>query len=138
MLPLTSNFTIASPSTTGSLQFISKNAAGGTTFFRNRAGFTSGDTATLEYNVGHVGDDTMTFVTPTVKWLKDGVPVSATPTNTPGSADGSVRTTLSFPFMTSDAGVYQCIFTDTTRSEVFAADPIRLDTGEDSPVYTHH
>ena len=44
---------------------------------------------------------------------------------------GALRTTLSFRFEASDAGVYQCIFTDRDRSfEVFVTDPIRLDTGE--------
>ena len=73
----------------------------------------------------------MTFAPPTVTWLRDGVPVSDTPTNA-ARGDGGLGTTLS---MLSDAGVYQCVFTDTARSEVFVVDPIRLDTGKDSPVH---
>lgn len=67
----------------------------------------------------------MTFVTPTVMWLKAGVPVSATPTNTPGS-NGRLSTTLSFVFdeESDDVGVYQCVFIDTARSEVLVVDPI--------------
>ena len=126
---------LASASTTGSLRFISSSATGGNVFFRNRAGYRSGvDTATIQYDVGHVGDDTMTFTPPTVTWLRDGVPVSDTPTNTT-RGNGGLNTTLSFMFEESDAGVYQCVFTDTARSEVFVVDPIRLDTGKDSPVH---
>ena len=117
-----------SASTTGSLRFISTTATGGTVFFQNRTGYRSGiDTAAIQYDVGHVGDDTMTFTPPTVTWLRDGVPVSDTPTNTAGG-NGNLSTTLSFMFEESDAGVYQCVFTDTARSEVFVVHPIRLDT----------
>ena len=127
----------ASASTTGSLRFISSSATGGTVFFQNRAGYESGvDTAAIQCDVGHVGDDTMTFTPPTVTWLRDGVPVSDTPTNTAGAGgNGRLNTILSFMFEESDAGVYQCVFTNTARSEVFVVDAIRLDTGKDSPVH---
>ena len=71
----------------------------------------------------------MDYTAPTVTWLKDGVPVTPSPTNT-ADTDGSVTTTLSFTFAESDAGVYQVVFTDTSCSEVFVASPLRLDTGE--------
>ena len=72
----------------------------------------------------------MNYTAPTVTWLKDGVPVTPSPINTIEDTDGSVTTTLSFTFAETDAGVYQVVFTDTSRSEVFVASPIRLDTGE--------
>ena len=89
----------------------------------------SGDTASITYSLSHVDSDTMNFMIPDVTWLKDGVPVNVTPTNTPQS-NGDLTTVLSFIFDESDAGVYQCVLTDTARFEVFVTDPIRLDTGE--------
>ena len=61
--------------------------------------------------------------------LKDGLPAVRTPTNISGT-NGRLTSTLSFTFAASDAGVYQCVFTDTSRSEIFATVPTRLDTGE--------
>ncbi len=123
--------TIASASTNGSLSFTGSTARNTNfAFFRNRAGYQSGDMAELEFGVGHVGDDVMDYTTPNVTWLRDGVPVSVSPTNTAPSS-GALVTVLSFAFAESDAGVYQCVFTDTARSEVFVTDPIRLVTGED-------
>ena len=115
----------ASSSTAGSLEFTSNGAQGGIFFFRDRTGYQTGETATLEYVVGHVDDDMMDYTAPTVTWLKDGVPVTPSPTNTPDT-DGSVTTTLSFTFAESDAGVYQVVFTDTSRSEVFVSVSILL------------
>lgn len=71
----------------------------------------------------------MTFTTPEVVWLKNGIPVDIVPTNTPEN-NGSLTTSISFVFNNSDAGVYQCIYIDPSRSEVFAAEPIRLDFGK--------
>ena len=86
--------------------------------------------ASLECVIGHVGDDSMTFATPmVVAWLKDGISVNTSLTNTPGS-NGRLNSTLSFEFADSDTAMYQCVFTDTTQSEVFVTNPIRLDTGE--------
>lgn len=128
---------VASVSTIGSLRFIS-STANSDIFFRNRAGYRSGDTAIVEYDVGHVYDNTTTFMTPRVTWLRDGVPVSTAPTNTPGS-NGRLNTTLSFIFNEeSGVGVYQCAFIDITRSEILVTDPIRLDTGENFPIQALH
>ena len=121
---------VASTPTTGALRFISSAANSSVDFIHSRIGYRSGDIATIEYAVGHVDDDTTTFMAPTVTWLRDGVPVSAMPTNTPGN-NGRLTTTLSFMFEESDAGVYQCVFTDITHSQVFVTDPIRVDTGEE-------
>ena len=97
--------------------------------FQNRTGYRSGQSASLGYGIGHVGDLDTEFATPMTVWLKDGVPVRAMPTNTPG-INGRVLTSLDFTFVESDAGVYQCVFTDTARSELFLTVPIRLDTGK--------
>lgn len=99
--------------------------------FRSNSGNRNRATGTyLQIDMGHVGDAFVMYTTPTVTWLRDGVPVNAVPTNTPGS-NGRLTTALS---SLSDAGVYQGIFVDTIRSEVFAASPIRLDTGEGLPI----
>ena len=92
-----------------------------------------GSQASPNYEIGHVGDDTTNYVIPDVTWLKDGEVARATPTDTPlGSGNGQLRTTLTFTMMLSDAGVYQCVFNDTSRSELFVTVPIKINTGEDS------
>ena len=83
----------------------------------------------LNYEIGHVGDDTTAYTAPQVQWLKDGLPAVPTPTNTPGT-NGRLTSTLSFTFAASDAGVYQCVFTDTSNSEILVTVPTRLDTGK--------
>ena len=90
------------------------------------------------FHVGHVGDDAMTYAQPTVTWLKDGVPVSITPNNADPGNNGGLESSYNFVFSSSDAGVYQCIFTDTIRSEMFLPHPIRLDTGQLLPPPTQH
>ena len=115
----------------GSLQFISVDTPG-KFLFRGRpaTGYATGETATINYEIGHVGDDVTTYTAPQqVQWLKDGLPAVRTPTNTPGT-NGRLTSTLSFTFAASDAGVYQCVFTDTSSSEIFVTVPTRLDTGE--------
>ena len=94
----------------------------------NRTGYQMGNMVTLSFEIGHVGDDSTSYSTPSVVWLKDGTPVRATPTDTPG-ANGRINTTLSFTFQESDAGVYQCVITGN-NSELLATIPIRLDTGQ--------
>ena len=115
----------------GSLQLISLDTPG-KFLFRGRpaTGYTTvWETATINYEIGHVGDDTTAYITPQVQWLKDGLPAVRTPTNTPGT-NGRLTSTLSFTFAASDAGVYQCVFTDTSSSEIFVTVSTRLDTGE--------
>ena len=94
----------------------------------NRTAYDVGNTATLSFEIGHVGDNSISYPTPSGMWLKDGTPVRSTPTNTPG-ANGRITTTLSFTFQESDAGVYQCVITGN-NSELLATIPIRLDTGQ--------
>ena len=114
----------------GSLQFISVDTPG-KFLFRGRpaTGYGINETATINYEIGHVGDDTTAYITPQVQWLKDGLPAVHTPTNTTGT-NGRLTSTLSFTFAASDAGVYQCVFTDTSSSVIFVTVPTRLDTGE--------
>ena len=122
--------TIVSFSATGSLRLISSTANSNFFYFRNRAGYQSGDTSRVIFRVGHVGDERMAFNAPAVTWLKDGVPITSSLLNTDPQSNGGLESTLPFVFSSSDAGVYQCIFTDTARSEVFLPHPIRLDTGQ--------
>jgi hypothetical protein len=127
---------IAIAATTGSLRLISSTATGGNLFLFQRAGYAIGDAVTIQYDAGHVGDDVMSFTPPAVTWLKDGAPVSHTPRNTVGD-NGGLSTTLSFTLRERDAGVYLCVFSDTTRAEIFVAEPIRLDTGKGSLYHRH-
>ena len=87
-----------------------------------------GNTATLSFEISHIGDGSTPYSTPSVMWLKDGTPVRVTPTNTQGT-NGAITTTLSFTFQESDAGVYQCVI-KSNNSEQLATIPIRLDTGQ--------
>ncbi len=66
---------------------------------------------------------------PDVTWLKDGEVARTQPTNSL-TGDSDLRTIIIFDMMLSDAGVYQCVFTDTARSEVLVTIPLRIDTGE--------
>ena len=108
---------------TGVLRIVS-----GTTYFSNRTAQNNGDSVTLTYTTGHVGDDTNNYNTPSVMWLKDGAPARTTPTDTAVGSNGQLSSTLSFTFLESDAGVYHCIFTGT-NSEIYGTTPLRLDTG---------
>ena len=112
----------------GSLRFISNSASNGTHLTNNRVGYRNGEWVFLEFNVGHVNDDMAIYATPTVTWLRDGLPVvDITPSNTPRS-NGGLRTIIRFRALA--AGLYHCIFVDPSRSEVFIPEPIQLDTGE--------
>ncbi len=123
-------FPIASPQSAGLLQIIYSNTR--VRPFRNRTGARVGNQVSLQYEIGHVGDDSTRYETPTALWLKDGIPfrVKATNTNTMG-INGRLVSQVSFRFMESDAGVYQCVFTDPViqGSEIFISVPTRVDTG---------
>ena len=95
----------------------------------NRVGYENVTQVSHQYSVSHFGDLNTVYQVPLVLWLKDGLPVPVMPTSIPG-INGRLITTLSFLFTEDDAGVYQVIFTDTLRSELFLTDPIRLETGE--------
>ncbi len=71
----------------------------------------------------------MNYSIPTVQWLKDGIPSTLDPTDTVIGINAQLRSTLSFMFTTSDAGVYQCIFIDS-NSQIYGSFPLRIDTGK--------
>ncbi len=97
-------------------------------FATNHSGIADGESVSLDFEIGHVGDDGSTF---SEMWLKDGVPFRTLPTNTPVGSNGRLSTSLSFTFQESgDAGVYQCVFNDASLSEIYITIPIRLSTGE--------
>ena len=119
------NIVVVQSSMTGVLRIVS-----GTTFVANRTAQNNGDSVTLTYTAGHVGDDTNTYSIPSVVWLKNGVPARTTPSNMAVGSDGQLSSTLSFTFQESDAGIYQCIFTSTSSQIlVYGTTPLRLDTG---------
>ena len=118
---------LATTSTSGVLEI--RSTLGGFVF-RNRTQIAAGQTLSPFHEIGHVNDDTMVYTTPTVTWLKDGEPVSTVPTNVPVGSNGGLRTTLTLTMMASDVGVYQCVFTDAVRSELFVTVPLRLEIGK--------
>ena len=87
---------------------------------------------------GHQNDDTMNFIASAIVWIKDGETVEDGGNNvitisTSMAANGEVSSTLQIAsFQESNAGVYQCIFTDNGSSdgEIITTIPLRLDTGQ--------
>ena len=105
----------------------------------NRTGIALGGTvfsSLLTCIAGHQGDGVMNYSPPSVVWVRNGQPVddtdsriTITPTTmTNGQLTSSLTTTN---FALSDAGVYQCIFTDSDGdTELITTLPYRLDTGK--------
>ena len=84
---------------------------------------------------GHQNDDMTNFTASTVVWIKDGETVvdgGDITISTSMAANGEVSSSLQIAsFQESNAGVYQCIFTDNSSSdgEILTTIPLRLDTG---------
>ena len=84
---------------------------------------------------GHRNDNIVNFSPSTVVWIKDGETVEdggSITITTSVAANGEVSSTLQIAsFQESNAGVYQCIFTDNSSSdgEIITTIPLRLDTG---------
>ena len=123
-LDVTTTLVVLMSSMTGVLRIVSS-----TTLRANRTSENNGDSVTLTYTAGHVGDDTNSYSMPTVMWLKDGATVRTASTDTT-MENGQLSSTLSFIFQESDAGVYHCIFTGDSSSDIYGTTPLRLDTGE--------
>ena len=94
----------------------------------NRTGASRGDSVSLSFTAGHVGDDANNYTVPSAKWFKDGIPVNNIYTNTIVGSNGRLKSTLSFTFKVNDAGVYQCLFMDNS-TQTYASFPLRIDTG---------
>ena len=84
---------------------------------------------------GHQNDNMTNFSPSTVVWIKDGETVEDggnTTISTSMAANGEVSSSLQIAsFQESNAGVYQCIFTDDSSSdgEIITTIQLRLDTG---------
>ena len=120
-----------SPSTSGSLRLLRSDANSNFGYFHNRAGHRPDDVVTIVFQVGHVGDYS-NFTSPSVVWLKDGLPSTLPPTSRSLLNNGDLQSRLTFRASLGLAGVYHCIFTDPVRSEVFLPHPVRLDISEPS------
>ena len=78
----------------------------------------------------------MNYSPPSVVWVRNGQPVDDTDsriTITPTTmANGRLTSSLTITnFALSDAGVYQCVFTDSDGdTELITTVPYRLDTGK--------
>ena len=116
-------------SSAGALQITSQDPLTSGFTNANRTGASNGTSISFSFTAGHVGDDMNLYDPPTAQWFKDGVPVATVPTNSLVGSNGRLSSTLSFTFQESDAGVYQCIFTDS-NSQIFGAFPLRIDAGE--------
>ena len=140
---MTLYFLAVSPSTNGSLRLLTSHSTSSFQFFRNRAGHRPRDAVTILCHVGHVGDNIVRFTSPNAVWTKDGLPstlLKLFPFSRYPAGNGDLESRLNFWATPPDAGVYQCIFTDTARSEVFLPHPIRLDMdiGEPSAMLPAH
>ena len=99
----------------------------------NRTAVALGSTVWLECDGDHSGPGS--FSPPSVVWVRNGEQVVADGriTITESTTSGGRRRTSDLQitnFDLSDAGVYQCIFTDVdSDSEVITTTPLRLDTG---------
>ena len=113
-------------STDGSLRIVQKHIDSGIADNRNR--YEVGDYVQLLYEIGHVGDDSTSYPTPSVMWLKDGTPFNVTSMDTPGS-NNRLTTVLTFDFQESYAGIFQLVAIDN-NSELLLDHPLRLDTGQ--------
>ena len=103
--------------------------------YTDHEGVTVGSIRNYSWLVGHIGDDNAMFQAPSVLWLKNGIPldtstINTSMINTSVGINGTLTTTFSLVFAESDAGVYQCVFTDTTRSESIITTPLLLHTGK--------
>ena len=106
----------------------------------NRTAVTLGSTVgppLLRCVGGHEGDTNIgsSFSPPSVVWVRNGEQVVADGriTMTESTTSGGRRRNSDLQitnFGLSDAGVYQCIFTDVdSDAEVITTSPLRLDTG---------
>ena len=105
----------------------------------NRTGIALGgtvDSSLLTCIAGHQGDGVMNYSPPSIVWVRNGKPVDDTDsriTITPTTmANGQLNSSLTITnFALSDAGVYQCVFTDSDGdTELITTVPYRLDTGK--------
>ena len=94
------------------------------------------DNTLLRCVSGHVGDTGFgAFSPPSVVWVRNGEQVvdGGRIIVTEGTTHGGQRRSSELEisnFGLSDAGVYQCIFTDVdSDTEVITTTPLRLDTG---------
>ncbi len=105
----------------------------------NRTGIALGGTVDgflLTCTAGHQGDGVMNYPAPSVVWVKSGQVVDDTDsriTTTSTTMVNGQQATSSLTvtnFGLSDAGVYQCVFTDDSDGgEVITSIPYQLDTG---------
>ncbi len=95
--------------------------------FPNRRESSVNDAITLSFTAGHEDDEINMYSVATTQWLHNGVLVRTSPMIAM-EAHGRLKSTLSFTFQESDAGIYQCIFM-SNNSQVYGTILLRLETG---------
>ena len=94
-------------------------------FIDNRTGVPSGMEVNSSFLICQARRMGTSMSTPNVSWIVNGREVLTS--NCTNCFTSSLNITN---FAASDAGVYQCVFTDTdTTKEVVTSIPLRLDTG---------
>ncbi len=95
--------------------------------FPNRRESYVNDAITLSFTAGHEDDEMNIYSVTSAQWLHNGVPARTSPMVAMVS-NGRLKSTLSFSFQESDAGIYQCIFM-SNNSQVYGTVLLRLETG---------
>ncbi len=95
--------------------------------FPNRRASSVNDTITLSFTAGHEDDEMNMYSVTSAQWLHNGILARTSPMNEM-EANDQLKSTLSFSFQESDAGIYQCIFMNN-NSQVYGTVLLRLETG---------
>ncbi len=95
--------------------------------FPNQRASSVNDAITLSFTAGHEDDEMNMYSVASAQWLHNGVLARTTPLNEM-EVNGRLESTLSFSFLESDAGIYQCIFM-SDNSQVYGTVLLRLYTG---------
>ncbi len=106
---------------------ITKQDALTTAEFPNRRATSVNDAITLSFTAGHENDERNMYSVTSAQWLHNGVLARMSPMNAM-ERHGRLKSTLSFSFQESDAGIYQCIFM-SDNSQVYGTVLLRLETG---------
>ncbi len=110
----------------GVLRITKQDSLTSVEFPNRRASFVN-DAITLSFTAGHEDDEMNMYSVATAQWLHNGVLARTSPMIAM-EAHGRLKSTVSFSFQESDAGIYQCIFM-SDNSQVYGTVLLRLDTG---------
>ena len=119
-------FYLALTSTSNPMLGIDVSISDPDAFADNQTGVMLGDSISLECSAKYSSGSS---TPPAPQWLKNGVVVVEEISHISFSNNGNLLEIMNFAI--SDAGVYQCLFTDTDGdAEILTTVPFRIDTGK--------